>query len=478
MVARRLLHHPALALLRRANSRPRAVTVVWHDSAERELANAGLALSHSRRLWRLERSRPGLEPWPPTAPAPILAEAASVEEFGSRVPANLAPVARFVGRETELASGTGADVVTVQVLVGSIRLGQASRPVAQLTLAGREAATVGLAHALAETVPMLPPRAGIAGEMEALVAGTAPTLRRTGTITLTSDLQVGEAFSRIIAHLTDVMLFWARAISRTEENPEPVHQMRITLRRMRSAISIFRAACGSPEALSAGAAMRNLGSILGPARDWDVFLTRLGQRVGAALPDELGLARLLQTAERRRAHAYRTLVAHLAGAEFRHLCIDLSAIAAGTGWRDGLNQTQLAAFNMPLNAFAADLLARRHRRVRRRGRHFQELDVPALHEVRLAGKRLRYASEFFAPLFMPKPAALFIRRLTILQDQLGHLTDGAAASALLAELGPISGKHAYAIGLVRGFVASDMAHNRGLLQREWKRFRKLDPFWD
>jgi len=79
---------------------------------------------------------------------------------------------------------------------------------------------------------------------------------------------------------------------------------------------------------------------------------------------------------------------------------------------------------------------------------------------------------------MPKPAALFIRRLTTLQDQLGHLTDGAAASALPAECGPVGGKHAYAIGLVRGFVFLDMAHNRQLLRWEWKRFGKAAPFRD
>jgi len=476
-MARQLPQQLALVSLNPAHPRPRAVTIVGYDSTDRVLADAGLALSHSGRRWRLERSRPGAEPWPPAGPEQILAEAGDLKQLGRPLPENLDETSRFVGRATELTSDAGFNGLTVRIVTGTIRRGRTRHPFAQVVLSGSEAAVAGLAHGLAETVPLLPPRASLAGEMDALVTGTTPVAKRIGTVALTGNLKVGEAFPQVIAHLTDVMLFWARAISRKVEDPEPVHQMRVALRRMRSAISIFGDACASPAVLSVGARMRDLGSILGPARDWDVFLTRLGKRVGTALPAEPGLIRLLQVAQRHRDQAYRSLVSHLEGSEFRQLCIDLSVMAVGNGWRDGRTEKQLAVLDMPLRDFAVDLLERRHRRVKRRGRHFKELDTPALHKLRLAGKRLRYAAEFFAPLFAIRPATQFIDRLIQLQDQLGHLTDGAVANALLEQLGAVGGRHSYAIGLVRGFVASDMSHNRQFLERDWKRFRKLDPFW-
>jgi triphosphatase len=132
---------------------------------------------------------------------------------------------------------------------------------------------------------------------------------------------------------------------------------------------------------------------------------------------------------------------------------------------------------LPIEVFAAEVLTRRHHRVIRRGDNFDDLDVPELHAVRLAAKRLRYATEFFATIFAPKLAARFIRRLSLLQEHLGYLNDAAVAASLLAELGPITGTRGYAIGVVRGFMTAEVAHDRRRLIRAWKRFQKLHPFW-
>ena len=69
----------------------------------------------------------------------------------------------------------------------------------------------------------------------------------------------------------------------------------------------------------------------------------------------------------------------------------------------------------------------------------------------------------------------FIRRLSRLQDRLGALNDGAVAAHLLGEL--TGGNHAFAIGLVLGFVgarsAYARAHRPGVAE-----FRRAPPFWE
>jgi CHAD domain-containing protein len=87
---------------------------------------------------------------------------------------------------------------------------------------------------------------------------------------------------------------------------------------------------------------------------------------------------------------------------------------------------------------------------------------------------LRYAAEIFAPLYPHKAASRFIRRLGRLQDRLGALNDAAVSQTLLAEVG---GSHAFASGLVQGFVGAHNAGTREQIDKAWARFHQLEPFW-
>ena len=115
------------------------------------------------------------------------------------------------------------------------------------------------------------------------------------------------------------------------------------------------------------------------------------------------------------------------------------------------------------------------KRVRHAGRDLAALPLPALHELRKDCKRLRYAAEFFLPLFPEKPARRFVKRLSALQEELGTLNDGATAAGLMAHLGRAERIHA--AGLVEGFVAAGATASRARIGHAWKRFRRAEPFW-
>jgi triphosphatase len=97
-----------------------------------------------------------------------------------------------------------------------------------------------------------------------------------------------------------------------------------------------------------------------------------------------------------------------------------------------------------------------------------------MHDVRLKTKRLRYAAEFFAPLFPGRDARRFLRGLTRSQDRLGLYNDTATADSLSRTL---SARPGHAAGLVVGFAAARASGIRPKIARSWSRLKRREPFW-
>ena len=62
-----------------------------------------------------------------------------------------------------------------------------------------------------------------------------------------------------------------------------------------------------------------------------------------------------------------------------------------------------------------------------------------------------------------------------MQDRLGALNDAAVAAGLVAEL---TGNHAFATGLVLGFVGARSSDTRQRIDTAWQKFHRLKPFWE
>jgi CHAD domain-containing protein len=95
--------------------------------------------------------------------------------------------------------------------------------------------------------------------------------------------------------------------------------------------------------------------------------------------------------------------------------------------------------NAPVHEFAADALDRLRGKLKKRGRKFATLDDQHLHDVRKAAKKLRYAAEFFLPLFpgdrAQRRGLRLVAALESVQDDLGAANDWATASAIARRLG-------------------------------------------
>jgi CHAD domain-containing protein len=470
--AARLQSLPIVKAARTGRPRGQAVRIVWHDALDRALAVRGLALAEQRGAWRLERTMPApVEPWPPATDHRLLEEAPRKEALSHALPDALSPVAAFEGRRTVATLIIEGETVSMAVLDGVLRAVAAERPATRLILDGPDAAVRTLLSSVAEAARLMVPPNGLAVEALSLADGTAPMARRSGAPALSAgETSVHAAFVHIAGHLTDVILRLAPLVADASSGPEPVHQMRVAVRRARSALTLFPAVVDADALARAAAGLRQLGRMLGPARDWDVFMTETAPPVEAALPGRPVLTALLRAGERRRRAARLALGAWLNGAEFRLLSLELACLAAGKPAAETPPNEM-----PPLREFAAGVLRARLKKLLKTGKSLEDLDNPGLHDLRLKAKRLRYAAEFFAPLFPERSTARFVRRLSVLQDRLGVFNDTTVAEALLRD---VHGKPGNAAGLVVGFTAARGAAVRPEIAAAWARFRQRDPFWE
>jgi triphosphatase len=265
-----------------------------------------------------------------------------------------------------------------------------------------------------------------------------------------------------------------------DRDEEYLHQMRVALRRLRSAFSVFSRLLPEPATEPPLDEIRWLARALGPARDWDVLLrARLGP-VLASHPGHPGLAALQRAAERQRRAAHRTARRAVNSRRYQRLLLGLGAWLAGESWTSLLPLEAARALRQPVRGYASEALARRYRQVSRRGQGLARLDAAELHRLRIAVKKLRYTATFFAPLFAAREAAAMRGALTALQDALGAINDCVNAQRLLGELR----RHARGAQLpeARQLVArandAARAAERRKLKPAWKALRAARRFWE
>ncbi len=254
------------------------------------------------------------------------------------------------------------------------------------------------------------------------------------------------------------------------EDIEYVHQMRVAIRRLRSALRLFTAVVPAEAVRPFDDELRWLGGQLGQARDWDVFVEETLPPRLAEFPAHAGLAELARRAGATRLEKREAARSALRSIRCRRLLADLRAWIAREAWREeGGARLDKAAVTL-----AAKLLSRRHRALRKRGRRLPLLPPPRRHRARIAAKKLRYAVEFFLPLFPGEPGKGYAKRLSDLQDLLGALNDAAVTRRLLDELGPDT-PAAILVGEVVDIAAAD---SLARLDEAWGQFRRYRPFWE
>jgi inorganic triphosphatase YgiF len=448
---------------------------VYFDTAGKALQKAGASLrvreSHGRRVQTIKRGR-GLAreehetPIEGLAPDPALGPLPDLVPPGER----LAPAFNVrVSRRQRRLSYAGAQI-ELALDQGEVVGGDARSPICEVELelkAGDRKALFALARKLAEAAPIYLSFASKAARGQALVAGAADAAPHSEAVALSGAETVGEAF-QATAREALAQIAGNAALLREKSSAEAVHQLRVGARRLRSAVSTFGRALADDRLDAVKAELKWLGHACDRARNLDVY----AEAAGASDPDApaAGLEVLHKTLSTARRRARQDTAQALASRRFRLLMIDVLAWTETGDWLCG------PAAAAPAKPFAAKALARRRRRVLELGQRLDEADNAALHKLRIAAKKLRYAGDAFAALFPQKRVRAFTERVKILQTELGELNDLATASPLLESLA-LAPEAALAAGEMLGKRLAERPRRIRRAGRAFERLATALPYW-
>jgi triphosphatase len=234
-------------------------------------------------------------------------------------------------------------------------------------------------------------------------------------------------------------------------DPEGIHQMRVGLRRLRAALSLFKEMLQGADLRRLKAELVWLTEQLGPARDYDVLVSKALRPLRSIHHDADEFATLENDFDRHRKAGLAAAKAALESRRFRGLLLDTALWLFDGDWRNNADALETSLRKQPIGPLARQELARRMRKIAKGVRKLRSMDPRRRHKLRIAIKKVRYAREFFESL-RPDGGKKIDRALKNLQDALGNLNDMTVHSRLAQGLAHInSATHkAYAIGYLTG----------------------------
>ncbi|MEN9879780.1 MAG: hypothetical protein RIQ55_426 [Pseudomonadota bacterium] len=205
-------------------------------------------------------------------------------------------------------------------------------------------------------------------------------------------------------------------------NVEFIHQARVSLRRLRTALKLFGSELPPEFADKWGLAWRDVGEQLGSARNWDVFCTEILPDIEVDLGNVPDVSDLKEFAQDQRDKAHAQTQAWMKSRRYSltmiAFCEALLALPDRKAER--------------ISNFADKALKKRHKRFCRGAKVAHTLSAEARHEVRIDLKKLRYTIDFFESLYPQKLLRPFLAGLAETQELLGHMNDLVTCEALLA----------------------------------------------
>ena len=227
------------------------------------------------------------------------------------------------------------------------------------------------------------------------------------------------SFTSYAAPLVDAAVSHAAALS-ADPDAEVLHKLRVSLRRLRSLLWAYRPLLNTKFDDEQRALFKFFANAAGKTRDWDILIDLLNELDNAGHAPDAALTAA-------RAKALGASRETLALANVKSTLRD-ALKEANKELNTAHVRTSLPKFARKRLACAQKSLDKRMKRASRARRS----DYASYHEVRKAGKKLRYLIEFFAPLLAKKQKKT-VKDLKKIQKRFGALNDVIASEALLRE---------------------------------------------
>jgi inorganic triphosphatase YgiF len=387
----------------------------------------------------------------------------------------LQPIFGTAVRRSKWRLGDGGKVqVDLDLDVGHLKAGQVEAPICEIELElkrGRPRDLIRLARDLGCAVPLRLDVVSKAARGFALYRGDGETVRRAEDLRLKRDASLADAVLAVIREsLAHVASNQAAVLD--GRDVEGVHQMRVGLRRLRAALGLFRHQFRASARDDLAGELRWLAGTLAPARSWDVFLSELLPPIAVALAGDTELREVERAGNALRELAYADARAAIGSGRFLNLMLSARLWLAEPPWADEVDLRRSAS------GVAAEILDRRHRKARRLVKTADDLEESELHALRLRLKKLRYAAEFFLPLFPERRVRGYLKSINRPQQSLGHLNDARSLTALLEPLAHrVAESGAKALGAVAGFHAGRIEGLVADVRRDLGAFAETRRFW-
>jgi CHAD domain-containing protein len=256
--------------------------------------------------------------------------------------------------------------------------------------------------------------------------------------------------------------------------PDSVHQMRVTSRRLRSTLQSFGQVLRGADTKHLATELRWLGHVLGDERDNEVLVEHIEAEIHQA-PVELVMgpvaARVREHFAPLSAQSRKAVLAALDSERYFALLDELDQILADPPLGPDADR--------PAKEALAHAVARTYRRASKRMRaadkaHPGEPANVALHAARRAAKRSRYAAEAVAPVY-GKQAERYAKKMKKVQSTLGDHQDAVIARNTLRELGVrahLEGENAFTYGLLHEHNSTAVRDSERRGRQAWKRASK------
>lgn len=264
------------------------------------------------------------------------------------------------------------------------------------------------------------------------------------------------------------------------EEPEGAHQLRIGLRRLRTALSLFAPVIGCKAADNLAQEAQWLGREVGRLRDTDVARDDIVVPFAARHPAETGFQPVIVALGERLRAIRQELTKTLTGARAQRFLFDLSEFVETRGWLDPADFDQSARLAGPVADLADAAIAKRWKRTTAQAGDLDGLDHEQRHELRKELKKLRYATEFLSPLYPSGKTRKFVRSLRRLQAVFGDLNDATMIGEIFRTppfdaLGDASAQRA--IGRLIGATETRAEMRWPEASALWDDLRSCKRFW-
>ena len=284
-----------------------------------------------------------------------------------------------------------------------------------------------------------------------------------------ADDHVAEAGRKVMRfHLARMLA--REAGTRDGKDPEDLHAMRVATRRQRAAWRVFGAAFRPGRTKGYRGNLREIASRLGAVRDLDVLLEAAdAYRADLPTAEQRALEPLLSGWRTHRDDARKLLIRELDSDGYRRWVEDYGEFVR----HEGLAVVPVAPTQPHrVRDTAASQILTAYEGVRAYEPVLRWADVETLHELRIAGKWLRYTLEFVREALAPEAATL-IAKVTVMQDHLGELNDADVTSHmvrsfLVENAGGLSAIESAAIARYLVVREKDLARLRRNVGASWR----------